>query len=201
MSTCMEKETMPGVEQRRNITIEVDSAINLEKDIPAIQDVFYQTWLATYPNEKEGITKEDIEAMFADRHSPEKHEARRREITRPPQGQHFLIAKEGGVVVGVCRVIKREKENVLSALYVLPEYQHRGIGERLWTEAQQHLSRENPTRVVLAAYNEQTRRFYEKLGFRDTLKRSRSERFVMKSGIAMPEMEMIKDPEQPTTPN
>ncbi len=37
-----------------------------EKDMFNIRQVFYQTWLETYPNEKLRITRDDIEDKFKD---------------------------------------------------------------------------------------------------------------------------------------
>jgi hypothetical protein len=35
----------------------------MPQDARSIQEIFYKTWLDTYPNQKYGITKEDIEDL------------------------------------------------------------------------------------------------------------------------------------------
>ena len=41
----------------------------IKRDIKDIQQIFYETWLATYPNEEAGIIVADIEERFKDRFS------------------------------------------------------------------------------------------------------------------------------------
>ena len=161
------------------------------QDAEGIQEVFYRTWLATYPNEEVGITVEDIEDRFKDRQSEEKLTKRRKEILNPTDGI-MLIAKENNEIIGLCRIGKRGDNNQLQAIYVLPEYQGRGIGKLLWSEAQKFLDSKKDTIVQVATYNENAIDFYGKLGFQDTKKRFSDEKFTMKSGAIIPEMEMIK---------
>ena len=113
--------------------------IKIEKptneDIEKIQQVFYETWLATYPNADVGITPEDIEEKFKNRLSKQNIQKRINEISDESGSKLFLVAKEDGVVVGVCKVIKKEAFNELEAIYVLPNHQRKGIGKMLWNKA------------------------------------------------------------------
>lgn len=159
------------------------------EDVRGIQDVYYETWLHTYPNKEYGITKEVIEESYKDRHAPEVLEARRERIRHPKENEYFLIACDGNKVVGVCRVIKNPDHNRLLTMYVLPRYQGKGIGTALWKKAKGFLDLSRDTLVDVATYNTKTISFYEKLGFVDTGKRFTEEH--VKSGIHFPEMEMI----------
>ena len=162
------------------------------EDAEGIQEVQYYTWLKTYPNEKLGIVKEDIEERFKDRLSEEKLAKRREEILHPISGAMF-VAKENGRVIGFCKTGLLEGNNEIQAIYVLPEYQGKGIGKILWNEAQKSLNPQKNTVVHVATYNENAIAFYKKLGFGDTGKRWEDEKFRMKrNGAAIPEMEVIR---------
>jgi ribosomal protein S18 acetylase RimI-like enzyme len=78
----------------------------------------------------------------------------------------------------------------LQAIYVLPEYQGRGVGKALWNEIRKNFDPKRKTIVNVAIYNIKAISFYEKLGFKDTGKRWQDETFKMKSGSRIPEMEM-----------
>ena len=159
-------------------------------DAAAIQEVFYQGWLAAYPNAEHGITVGDIEDRFKDRLSEETLCERRKQIANPAEGTTTLVAKKGDMTIGVCRVGKHADGNHLYALYVLPEYHRQGVGTALWNIAQRYLDPTKHTLVEVATYNVNAVKFYEKLGFVDTGRRMRDPRFTMKSGAIIPEMEM-----------
>lgn len=157
----------------------------------SIQEVFYKTWVATYPNEEFEITVEDIEDKFKDALSEERINKRIESIKNPPEGQTLFVAKEGNNVVGVCRAEKSEQGNRLRLIYVAPEFQGKGVGTLLWNEAKTVFDMSKDTFVDVVTYNTNAIKFYEKLGFEDTGKRFSDDRFTMKNGAKMPEMEMV----------
>ncbi len=160
------------------------------KDVEGLQEVFYRTWLATYPNKEHGITVDDIEERFKDRHSGERLNDRRAAIATLDENNKYLVAKDDDTVVGLCRLTKHEMENRVTALYVLPEYQGKGVGTALWSEALNFFDRSKDIVVNVATYNQKAINFYTKLGFKDMGRRSTDERRRMKSGSILPEMEM-----------
>jgi ribosomal protein S18 acetylase RimI-like enzyme len=162
------------------------------KDVKGMQEVFYKTWLATYPNEEVGVTIDDIEDRYKDAFTEEVLSKRAEQIAHLRPGHALFFAKDGDTVVGLCRVVRSETENRLQAIYVLPEYQGRGIGTLLWNEAQKYLDKDKDIVVAVAEYNQNAIDFYTRLGFEDTGKRWKDEKFTMKSGVQIPEMEMVK---------
>jgi len=160
------------------------------EDASQINEVLYQTWLATYPNQEVKITKEDIEERFKDRQSEEKLEKRRNEITNDTIAT-LLVAVKNGKIVGLCRIERLPDKNRLRTIYVLPEYQSKGIGTMMWEEIQKYTDAKKDITVEVATYNKKAIAFYEKLGFQDTGKRFKDERFYMKSKNTIPEIEMI----------
>lgn len=160
-------------------------------DARGVQEVFYRTWLATYPNKKHGITADDIEFQFKDAFTEDAIRARGEKISRRSEENRFFVAKEGERVIGLCGTVISEKENRIRAIYVLPEYQKKGIGRMLWDEAYKVFTPDGDILVDVAEYNANAISFYGKLGFVDTGKRWSDEKFRMKSGAIIPEMEMI----------
>jgi len=163
-----------------------------KEDVKDIQQVFYKTWLATYPNSDIGITVEDIEERFKNRFSEKAIQKRLDDISNKNSDKLFLVAKDNNEVVGVCRVIKEDKLNKLEAIYVLPEFQGQGIGKMFWIEALKFWNNDKIIIVQVASYNSNAIRFYERLGFVDTGKRFTDENLKMPvSGILIPEMELV----------
>lgn len=164
--------------------------ITIQKAVPedalGIGEVFYRTWLATYPNKEVGVTVEDIEFKFKDRKNKDGSR-----YANLPDNVLFLTAKVENSVVGVCRLVKDEKENELKAIYVLPEYQGRGIGKMFWTETLNFFDSTKDTIVKVVTYNKNAIEFYKRLGFKETEKIFYDETFRLQSGIIPPEMEMI----------
>ena len=160
-------------------------------DAEGILNVVYQTWLATYPNEEAGITKEDIEDQFAKPRSDEGLQKRREEIENQPTNERWFVARKGEKIVGVCRVRRTETKNELLVLYVLPEYQRTNVGNALWSEARKFLDVTKDTIVKTTEYSVGAINFYKKLGFQDTGERFQHEGSRMKSGAMFPEMTLV----------
>ncbi len=161
-------------------------------DVREIQMVLYQVWLVTYPNEKAGITVEDIEERFKEKLTEDGIEKRKQNfLDNASQNEFFLVAREGDTMVGVCSVKIKEKYNQLQAIYVLPEHQGKGIGRMFWNEAMRLFDPEKRVIIQVAIYNKKAIGFYTKLGFVDTGKRFANEQYKMPiSGAYIPEMEM-----------
>ena len=108
-----------------------------------------------------------------------------------PINEKRIVAKDGDMVVGMATMVKNNNNNQLKAIYVLPEYQGKGIGNNMWEALKDFVDPTKDTIVQLADYNHQAIKFYKKLGFIDTGKRWKDEKWKMKSGAYIPEMEMV----------
>ncbi|MFA6253902.1 MAG: GNAT family N-acetyltransferase [Candidatus Paceibacterota bacterium] len=163
------------------------------EDAAGAQQVFYKTWLDTYPNEECGITAADIEDRFKDRITDEGIAKMADKIANPEPNSLFLLAKDGNKIVGVCRALKNEEKNQLTAIYVLPEYQGRGVGQMFWQKVKKFFDPNKKITVEVATYNQKGISFYQQLGFVDTGRRFSPENTRMKSGSLIPEMEMVTE--------
>lgn len=164
-----------------------------KNDVLGIQKLFYATWVETYPNEEAGITKKDVEDHFEGAFSDETLARVAKRIQELPSTAKFFVAKNrtDGQVVGVCRITLHPDRNQLQAIYVLPQFQQKGVGRQLWDEAVKFFDKSKPVVVDVATYNIKAIKFYEKLGFTDTGERFTEERHKMKNGAYIPEMRMI----------
>ena len=160
------------------------------KDARATIEVQYKTWLDTYPNEKAGITIDDVEDRYKNAFDTEQIKRREQIIANPEPNEKFIVVKDGDKVIGVCVGVVYENKNQLRMIYILPEYQGRGIGSMLWEAIFSFFDKNKDIYVELVDYNEKAISFYKKLGFIDTGKRFSDERLRMKSGSILTEMEM-----------
>ncbi len=161
-------------------------------DASGIVNVLHKTWVATYPNETLGITKEKIEESFEESLSESGLKKLAKKISKLDPNEKRLVAIIEDKIIGVATVVKNNKNNELRTIYVLPEFQNRGIGTLLWEEARKFCDLSKDIVVNVAVYNPNAIGFYKKLGFVDTGKRYTEGTWRVKSiGFKMPTMEMV----------
>ena len=161
------------------------------KDTTGSIEVQKQAWLATYPNKKYCVTADDVEERYKNAFTGRRLESRKKLITHPGKNEKFLVAKDDDKVIGIVYGFRYKNKNQLHAIYVSPKYFRKGVGTKLWNALKKFFNPNKDTYVELVAYNTQALNFYKKLGFVDTGRRFQDERFRMKSGAIMPEMEMV----------
>ncbi len=159
--------------------------------VEAVQNVFYRTWLETYPNVEAGITVQDIEERWKDRNSEERLNRRKSELQKGDPDRKQIVATVDGEVVGACVATRSDTANRLNAIYVLPEHQGKGIGMMLWNEVRKFFDPTKDIIVGVATYNTRAIGFYSKIGFVDSGRRYTDERFQMNSGARIPEMDLV----------
>lgn len=162
-----------------------------DEDIMGIRAVQKHTWLATYPNKEYGITTEDINARFAlSKEDEQKKIEERKKILAEDTSQHTWVAKDEDRVIGFCATTKGE-ENHIQAIYVLSEFQGKGVGTRLIQKSLEWLGDTKDVYVHTAVYNKPAIAFYERMGFVDTGEKVQPS-VVFRSGAVIPEIKMIK---------
>jgi ribosomal protein S18 acetylase RimI-like enzyme len=174
-----------------SLNIKILKATSNPEEVREVQNVIYRTWLATYPNKKLGITKKDINDRFKSKLTEEALIKKTKNISNYQTGKIVLVAKDRNKVIGICSITKYPEFNQLEAIYILPKYQNRGIGNSFWEKAQKYINLNKNTIVHVATYNEQAKKFYRSLGFKDIRKQWKNKKFAMKSGAIIPETEMI----------
>ena len=129
-------------------------------DIPGIRSVLAVTWRDTYSS---FLSESSIAKVTAEWHSPKVLEA---EINR---SSTFLGVAESRShdIVGMVTAHSHEEVLLIARLYVLPEFQRQGIGERLMEESCRAFPQAQRVQLDVEEQNLKGRAFYRKLGFRE----------------------------------
>ena len=131
------------------------------RDIPEMCAIHKQIWLATYAGEACGLSEADI--LSKDFDSPVK--INKWQNSLDDENYKLWLAKDGTKIVGFCGAKKGERENDFSVVYILPDYQRKGIGQAFAQKVFDWLGTEKPIQIELASCNKPALNFYEKLGF------------------------------------
>jgi ribosomal protein S18 acetylase RimI-like enzyme len=148
--------------EKQNEPHHIEICVGKEEDAEGIVAVHKASWIATYPNKELGITKEEIEAR--NWNNPKRVESLRSLASSENVYERLWVAKEYGKVVGYA-VGKIKEDNELSAIYLLPEVQGKGIGTKLMTEFLNWADPKKNCIVEVASYNLGAIGFYRHFGF------------------------------------
>jgi ribosomal protein S18 acetylase RimI-like enzyme len=130
-----------------------------------LASIHKNAWLDTYPDRRFNITKKDI--LSKDFDSPEKISRWKDRIQNNKTESYLFVAKVNGNIVGYCSPKKESVCNRIGSIYILPEYQHMGIGGKLIRKAIKWLGKDKKICLKVAAYNKNAIGFYKKNGFMD----------------------------------
>ncbi|WP_432361752.1 GNAT family N-acetyltransferase [Sporosarcina sp. UB5] len=128
-------------------------------DISYIQHIAHITWNDTY----KGIIPENIQTAFINRSYSDAMMMKRMEKT------HMLIAEcKQGTPIGFLNFTREDEDgdSELTAMYILPSYQHAGYGKKLFEYTISMLQNAKQLFVYVDSRNEVGRAFYEKQGFK-----------------------------------
>jgi ribosomal protein S18 acetylase RimI-like enzyme len=161
-------------------------------DVPEMLSVRRITWLATYPNRHYGISandlKDNLDKINAD--SLIRWQKRIAEDT----SSHTWFAKFQSRIIGFVSASKDKDCNHIRALYILPDYQGKGIGKQLMQTALGWLGNNLKISLDVVTYNEKAINFYRKFGFVENGPTQTCEAGNLANGKHLPEIGMIKDP-------
>ena len=168
-------------------------------DAVPICEVLAQTWLDTYPNAENGVTVEMIQAF----HYEPDGRLNREHVTKTekgilessPDGKHciFTASFEDKVVGVSSAIIIKESKRKLNVVYVLPQYQGKGIGKDLIEPVLQWHGNKD-VYLKVASFNKRAMNLYEKYGFIVSGPVPEDEQFVFANGLVLPEVEMVRQP-------
>ncbi len=192
MKGMEQKFSQISVEKRESEPVIVNIAI--PEDAEGIGKVLYETWLATYPNEEAGITREVIESVVSVQLDPEYIVERAKKIAEiDPAVRLFLTAKVAGTVQGIATANKYpDGRQKIGSLYVLPEAQGKGVGAALAQRMLDWFDLSEPVHLTVATYNVNAIHFYERFGFEVTDEEVQSEAATLPNGKVIPEVAMLR---------
>lgn len=173
-------------------------------DAAAIRQVQAETWLAAYPNEAVGITREGLRAHLegpAGEKIPERvaqiRDRLESEVSGRARGRDFVAVLDGAMAGFTAPFVEPGGRRRVGALYVLPAAQGRGIGHLLLAENLAWHGEDQDVYLHVAAYNERAKRFYERHGFVVTGETVPDEAAII-GGVAMPQLQMLRRAKQDT---
>lgn len=158
-------------------------------DIEDISLVQREVWLSTFPNDEHGITRADVEAE--DFFSEERLKQRERIIVDKNSNVRFWVARVGLKTIAYSCAKKIDGAGKIRSIYVLPEFQGKGVGKALMEAMLAWLDPKKPVKLSVAVYSDKAIEFYESLGFVRGKMLEKNPDGAFLSGKEVPEMEMI----------
>ncbi|CAM5601691.1 hypothetical protein MAUB1S_10181 [Mycolicibacterium aubagnense] len=130
-----------------------------ERDLDAVSALLAETWHATYDAIYGAERVNEITSQW---HTPASLKAR---LTQP--NSEFLVADDGKTIAGVAFAAATDDPKVvkLRQLYVLPVFQHKGIGSMLLEEIEESFPEAHTLRLEVEGANAPAIRFYKAKGF------------------------------------
>ncbi len=148
-------------------------------------------WLQNFPGMGLGITREDILDWFDETINSNRNKLKERsEGVNKNSNQHLWVARYGKRIVGFAAA-KRGEENRLEAMFILPEYQKKGIGSRFMGQVLDWIGPGKKIYVDVVSNNQNARKFYKRYGFIETNQQVDSG-VVFSSGASFANIEMVK---------
>jgi GNAT superfamily N-acetyltransferase len=149
-------------------------------------------WLHNFPNFGLSITEHDILDWFDDSKESNKTKLKERaeSVNKNPTIQHLWVAKDDEKIVGFAAAKKGER-NEVDAMFVLPEYQKRGIGGKLMNRILEWIGNDQEIYLNVVPNNINAVGFYKRYGFIETDKEVDSG-VLFASGANLPNIEMVK---------
>lgn len=140
----------------QNPFLEIRSAVN--DDIPAIQEIAYETWPLTY---NRIISSRQIDYMLDKRYNTDTLEE------EMFLGHSYIIAELNGKTIGfACFKFKEDRVYKLDKLYVNPNAQKIGAGMKLLQEVIKRVIESGGKELILQVNRKNKAvTFYQKMGF------------------------------------
>ena len=124
-------------------------------DIPTIQQIAKASWEKTYENLIPVLVQE---AYLNEYYST-------KQLYHKLENLFFFVVEIENEIVGFANLFISERENELSAIYLLPDCQQKGMGTVLFKKVINQLEAGDELVVYLEKGNEQAEMFYKKNGF------------------------------------
>lgn len=136
-------------------------------DTEAIRRMHAESWLATYPDDENGVPYMWVKQHTDSWLTPEALEESKGYVERAindPEGFYRTAEHDGSVVGFVHASTNDDKTKELQAIYLHPDMFGTGLGRQLMDLAMQWVG-DTECRLEVATYNSRAKRFYAKYGF------------------------------------
>jgi ribosomal protein S18 acetylase RimI-like enzyme len=132
-------------------------------DAEGITQVQRDSWLATYPNKKEGVTIKDIQEKF--KNMNERITRWESIISEQNEDKILLVYEQDNQILGFCGGTKEGLYGQIKSIYIQPNFTSKGLGSKLMVSAINWLQDIKSIKVEVASYNKKAISFYQKFGF------------------------------------
>ena len=173
----------------------MNSDIKIRKATPAdaadIQKIIVNASWAAY--EQLGFSQPEFIAKFRDSLFPDNVARYAEHMKTVGDNELYLVADSDEQIVGCAYIEKTMTQNVLHAMYVLPEFQRKGVATLLWNEVQKSFDATKPAAVSVIRENTSAIAFYKNLGFVNSGKQSIREEMKGSEKVSIVENEMVRE--------
>ena len=176
--------------QAKNTDVVIEPAV--PTDAVELRRIQRETWYATYPNKKRGVTRAGLvrrqEGANGEKNQ-EKIKFWTKQIADSGDTHAVFMARIGHKTVGHAAPAFMEGQWRIGAIYVLPEAQSKGVGSLLLGAALDWHGDKHDIYLHVAGYNYNAITFYEKFGFELTGKKFEDD---APAEANIPELEMVR---------
>ena len=84
------------------------------KGVRGMQEVYFKTWLATYPNKEAGVTEDDVRDFFKDDFTEEELARRAENLQNPAPGKRWSEERfrfKSGAIITEMEMILKSRQN------------------------------------------------------------------------------------------
>lgn len=143
-------------------------------------------WMDTYGNKKYGTTKKEI-AKYREKTKAKRLKRLSKSIYNI--NSFFLIAEYNKKNVGFVSGKKRKKYNLMGGLYILPEFQNKGIGKNMMEKLFKWFGDDKNIYLKVLSPNIRATEIYKYMGFN----KARDNKHMLSiGGSEIPSMSMVK---------
>lgn len=161
-----------------------------KSDAEAISLINKATWFETYGNDAYGITREYFDSSPSDHDSKEAFVLRKWIEIESSPGSYFMAFDNDRAVGYASGKLHSDKSyNEFASIYILSEYQWKGVWRFLSDAVFRFLGNEKDVIVEVVWYNKKAIGFYERLWFSFL---QELPEFEIVDGIYVPEIRMIR---------
>lgn len=134
----------------------------LVTDAVEVNELMFQSSVGMY--QLQGYELYEVEHKFKNRNTAEGIKKTENIIESLSANEKYIVAVAENKIIGLSYAEKEAGQNILRALYVLPDFQQKGVGKLLWQNISEWLGKGRVYLNVLDS-NSKALKFYESLGF------------------------------------
>lgn len=139
-----------------------------------------------------GWIDEDIDKHFYGKNIENDSKKDERSKEKTDDKDILIVSKDTeGRIVGCCFVRIDSDKNIIEAVYIYPDYQGKGLAQKIFNEAYSRLDHSKDTYLDVFSLNERGVKFYKRIGFTETGKKFFDKKYSNTKGEILEITEMV----------